>query len=223
MPTLSSPDVKNYLQDHIRDAIETNKFLRSKYADLSSGRSEKIFRFLINAEKMALPLALPFDRRSHAFQEKGIALFQNEFLPMNPVSPILRNPPANERVKIDWMRTWKRLRDFHNSDDWEGFLKECLSQINELQRAPEFSIMVRHILESVYRCGYLLREHRRESELKEVESPVTLVKDLIAFQLWGLPGMAMIDNWCEPLQKEGIPLFQNELPDLLRDLSPSDS
>ncbi len=210
--------VSNYFQDHVREAIGINEKLRPLYKDLSDGKTERIFRFLINAERLTLPLAYLYDRRSYTYQRTGILLFAREFMPMHLPEIKRRDPLTHERVMIDWKDTWKKLKQSLREDDLYSFKKIALEDIRKLQGSPEYSILVRHLLESVYRCAYFLQDHEAEAMKLNLPSPKKLVYELISFQLWGLPGMALLDDWCEPLQSEGIPLFWDELPDLMKDL-----
>lgn len=221
MKTSKNPEPRNYFQEHILEAIETNKSLRSEYKILSNGRSEKIFRFLINAERMTLPLSYLFDRKTHVYQRAGIPLFSQEFMPMNSIEVSRSARPKEKRVRINYKKTWSTLGKALARDDLESFHSECLEKIHQLNGAPDFSIMVRHLLESVYRCSYFLQGHEEGAIKLGMPSPRKIVFDLIRFQLWGLPGMDLLDDWCEPLQKEGISIFRYELPDLMKDLKPS--
>lgn len=218
MKNRNKVSVTNYFQDHVREAIVINEKLRPLYKDLSDGRSERIFRFLINAERLTLPLAYLYDRRSYTYQRSGILLFAREFRPMNFPEIKRRDPPTHERVMIDWKDTWKRLKQSLREDDLDSLMRIALEDIRKLQDSSEYSILVRHLLESVYRCAYFLQEHEEEAMKLNLSSPKKLIYELISFQLWGFPGMALLDDWCEPLQSEGVPLFWNELPDLMKDL-----
>lgn len=214
----NNPEVRNFLQEHIRDGIHTNVLLRRRYRELSDGRSEKIFRFLINAERMALPLAYLHDRRTHFYQRSGLKLFEQEFRPMNKPQVQRIEIPDRKRIQIDWKKSWAVLNGFLRKNEPDSFQQECLKKIRELEESPDFSIMVRHLFESVFRGAFFLEQHEEEAIRLGIASPRKIIFDLIRFQLWGLPGMNLIDNWAEPLQSEGVPIFRFELPDLLQDL-----
>ena len=221
MKTSRSPEVRHYFREHILDGIETNQRLRPRYKEITQGRSERIFRFLLSAEQLTLPLAYLQDRKTFIYQRSGIPLFRDEFLPMNQVEVHRSSASSAERIRIDTQKLWKVLSNCLNKDDWESFRSLCLKEIQNLSGSPEYSHLVRHLLESVYRCAYFLHGHEEEAQKKGLLSPKKVVKGLIEFQLWGFPGMALLDDWCEPLQRDGVPIFKNELPDLLADLNPS--
>lgn len=217
MRTSVSP--RYYFTEHIQDAVAVNGAMRPRYRDLTQGRSEKIFRFLINAERLSLPLARILDQRTLSYQKKGLNLFQNEFLEMRLAEVKRGKRPVQSRVKIDHNKFWKDSKLFLKNDDLSGLKELCEVELNKLLVSPSYSILVRHLIESIYRCAHFLPVHVEKAEELGLKSPQKLLKDLILLQLWGLPGMGLLDDWCEPLQAEGVPLFAQELPDLLADLN----
>jgi hypothetical protein len=56
-----------------------------------------------------------------------------------------------------------------------------------------------------------------------LKSPAHLSFDLIKLQLLAFTGSYQIDKWAAPIQKEGIPILQSEIPKLLQDLDLSDN
>lgn len=217
MRTTVSP--RNFFTEHIRDGIAVNEAMRPRYRDLTHGRSEKIFRFLINAERLSLPLARVLDQRTHGFQKLGLNLFEQEFLEMKIIEVVIGDKPVHDRVSIDPKKFWKEAKARLKESDLAALKTLCEEELLRLLESPSYSVLIRHLIESIYRCAHFFPLHVKRAQDLGLSSPEKVLRDLISLQLWGLPGMSLLDDWCEPLQSEGVPLFKHELPDLLSDLS----
>src|SRR5688500_1630378 len=69
-------------QEHIKESISINKARKKVYAELTNGRSERIFNKLIGYEYITLAPATFFDLKALPYQKQGMDLFCHEFMSM---------------------------------------------------------------------------------------------------------------------------------------------
>lgn len=224
MSELFSPFIcsyeKNCFSEHIRESIRINQKLRPLYAGISNGRSEKVFRFLINSEYVSLIPAACYDLQAAKFQRGGSSLLRHEFMAMKLPSAIEKGDrPSLSRKAFSWKPLKQDLsHSIQNNEDFR-LRSLCLEAIKELQEQAEFYPMTRHLIESIYRFAYFLPLREEEASALKLPSPRKLIRRIMKLHLMGFLGSYQIDEWCSPLQEEGIPLLMGELPDLLQDLS----
>lgn len=211
----------NCFRAHILESLEINKERKSVYSQLTNSRSDKIFHFLIGSEYVSLGPAAYYDLRARKFQNRGMSLFGHEFMSMNRVSefdPENRVIPPAARKAFNWKQHKEILGLAIQKRDDDQLKIEAANALKELFQQPHYHCMTRHIIESIYRFAYFLPLREEEAKLLGILSPAGLIWDVIRLHLLGMQGSYQIDEWCGPIQHEGIPILCSELPDLLKDL-----
>jgi hypothetical protein len=220
---------KSYESDcfslHVRESIEINSTRKPIYSQLTQGRSDKIFNFLIGAERLSLIPAAYYDWKAKKFQKKGVPLFCYEFMSMNSsqdFNPKTMIIPKETFEPFDWKTYEGKLKDSLNKKDAVEIKKISLEAIKALSAYPNYYCMLRHMLESIYRFAYFLPIQEHASRDVGLGSPAKLTFGLIKLHLLSLVSAYQTDLWSAPIQKEGIPILCSELPKLLDDLNLED-
>lgn len=196
------------LTKHLKEAVELNQQRQSIYSDLSQGRSEKVSKILIFAEKFIL-FTLPLsglENKAKELAEKGSAFLCEEFQNTpNPKLAEMQNekPPLKDFSPIDLASAKENLLTFIEAEDLAGLHREALLQINALNSEMHFNCMTRHMLESMARIAKL--------GAKDPQRSAASLR-LIKWQMWYLWGSMKLDDMAAPLQAQGLPILCHDLP-----------
>ena len=212
---------KNCFAHHIKESITINQARKPVYAELTNGRSNKIFNFLISSEKFSLIPATFYDLKARAYQKKGVPVYCYEFMSMNAApefDPDRRIIPEETFTAFDWKHYKKLIDEASKRQSVKDVKKFSLEAIRALDSQPNYYCMLRHIFESIYRFAYFAPMHEDAALRAGLKSPMNLSFDVIKLQSLAIAGSYQIDKWAAPIQKEGIPLLCAELPKLLDDL-----
>jgi hypothetical protein len=212
---------KNCFGDHIRESIVINTARRPIYAELTDGKSDRVFNFLIATERLSLIPAAYYDFRAKAYQKKGVPLFCYEFMSMNATpdfDPENRQIPTERFSAFDWRFHKDRLNHAIAAKDAELVKEVSLQAIRALDGWPHYYCMLRHMIESVYRFAYFLPKQVEAASAAGLKSPANLSFEVMALQMLAIGSAYKIDVWSAPIQAKGIPLLCSELPNLLSDL-----
>lgn len=212
----------HYFRHHITESITINKERKAYYSKLSEGRSDRIMNFLIASEYASLAPAAWYDLRAARFQKKGMDLLAREFMSMNQVGEfssdqtMMVNPPSG---RFDWKVFRDKIQFGLSKEDPALIRRGALAGLMELHEERAYFQFIRHMLESIYRFAYFIPVREEEARKLKCDSPKPLMMDIMKLHLLGFVGSYQLDEWCIPLQQEGIPIFRYELPDLLVDLT----
>lgn len=213
---------KNCFGDHIRESIVINSHRKPIYEELTQGRSNKIFNFLIASERLSLIPAAYYDLKAREYQERGVPLYCYEFMSMNATpdfDPERRVIPTEKFEAFDWKSYKKRLDLAIDRNDVNEIKRVSLEAVRALDAYPNYYCMLRHMFESVYRFAYFLPLQEEASLKAGLKSSAKLSMSMIKLQMLALVSSYRIDQWSAPIQKEGIPILCSELPKLLDDLN----
>ncbi len=205
-------------EEHLRDSIAVNRSNRAAYAELSGGKSNTVLNLLIGLERLSLASAWYFDWRAKEYNQKGIRLFCDEFLPMKK-KPVVRSAPGPKLRPFDWESYEKELSDAVGRKDVEGIKAQSLAAVRSLEAHPGTYCMLRHLFESIYRFAYFLPVHAEKARATGLEDPTSLSLFAIRLQVLSLITVHKIDRMSAPVQELGVPLLCNDLPPLLDDLT----
>lgn len=212
---------KNCFSEHILESIHINKERKKYYAKLTDDKSDRIFNLLIGYEYLTLVPAKYFDILARPFHKKKMDLFCHEFMSMNEApdfDPNYRIYPTHDFYEFPWKYYKKEISKAIKADDIEKVRKLSLWAIIELSDMPQYYCMTRHLMESVYRFAHFIPIREKEAKELGIKSPRKIMKNVISAHLLGFRDTYKIDQWSQPIQKEGIPLLCSELPNLLFDL-----
>lgn len=216
---LSAPAHAGFFTAHVKESIVINRARKPIYREITAGKSDRVFSKLINLERMMIPFALVYDQRARSFQKSGVPVLKDEFVSMNfEFDPTVRKYPEAEARDIPWEKFRSDLQELIRKKDQPGLLRETHGIVEEMKMQPDYWCLTRHLVESFHRFAYFLPERVKAAKELGVKSPEKLLWDIVEFHLIGFPRFMKIDRLAIPIQREGIPILCQELPDLLRDL-----
>jgi hypothetical protein len=201
--------------DHLKEAIAINSERMSLYAQMSADRSLRISRALIWLEKAALPIAWWIDRRAAKFQQRGIPVVANDFVPMHPLPPFDQAPLyrrlASKALVRQICRDLKKYKREVNAHVRKGRFVEAanisydaLQKLRQIEKEHQCHLaMTRHLIESI---GFAALHAPQYAEA------ASLSRTLIWVQMWGLGSGLWLDTWAQPLHQMGVGILVNDLP-----------
>lgn len=215
---LGVKDKNNYFQVHILEAIALNRARLLPYAKLSENKSKRISRMLIRNEKLTLWLAMYFDYKAKRFHKQGLPIMKDLFVSMDlvPAFQARVNGEKDQQGEFIQLNT-KRIRwEIRNAYEEGGFLfvYEKCRQINETLKYPSYNCMLRHMMESMERISYFASLYINKAKEKQLASPECLFQQLLFTHLIALDKAVKIDEMAYPLQRQGILILCNDLPEL---------
>lgn len=200
---------------HLRDAIALNRERAPRYAALSHGASMSISRSLIAAEWLLLPVARWFDRRAAPYERAGIPLMQDCFVPMSDVPPFMASrpwpPAASPPAPATPSRSRRRIRSAFRNGSFAAAADAVEDELRVLAAAPGHA-MLRHLLESARRIATVAPAHVSAAEVQGLPSPAPLLGRLLLLHLLGLETAMRLDRRAHVLQRQGIPILEQDLP-----------
>lgn len=225
MATSLSGYTKSYdsfcFQEHIRESIAINKERKQVYAELTGGRSNKIFNLLISYEYLTLAPATVFDLQALSYQKNGMDLFCHEFMSMirtpafNPERKVI---PQEQFKPFDWKFYKNRMNEAIKHRDLVEVRKTSIEALLELKSQPSYYCFSRHLFESIYRFAHFVPLRELQASEMDLKDPTHLMFKVMKLHLLGLKDSHRIDLWAQPIQMSGTPILCSEIPDLLFDL-----
>ena len=209
---------QNCFEKHLRDSIIVNQKVKKSYGIQSQGESDKVYRLLIASEKMSLLAAKYFDLKAKKYQNYGMDLLCQEFMEMKPQNKPSSSEKIEDYLKMNWRKHYQKIQESIKSKNPETIKKVALSVLSELNQQPNYHCFSRHMVESIYRFAYFINIREKESAQLGIKSPKKMLLKIISIQNSALWYANLIDEMSAPIQKKGIPLLCNELPDLLEDI-----
>jgi hypothetical protein len=198
--------------EHLREAIAVNRQRREGWSDLSAGRTRSISRWLIGSEVALLPVAAWCDRRAAREGAAGTAALARCFVPMHGLGPVALAAAADAPSALLAARGATRqslvraLARARGRDEPLAAREVLASALDQLAAARGTLAMRRHVLESARRVA---------SVLLDTDVPKAIRQLLWQFALQhaqALRAADMLDDLALPLQREGIPILENDLP-----------
>lgn len=203
---------------HIQEAISANWNRTAGYARQTQGRSRYLSHTLMAVEAGTLPIAWYLDRQAAPFQRAGIPIMQLDFVSMSLTPPFSETglaplPPSIEYRPIPWRRWKRRILELSRARQFLALHAEIQIWVKDLEETPRFHAMVRHVLESTARIAFLAPQYERMAlRAGLTSSPVPLSQNLLWLHASSLWISNQLDNWAEPMQREGVAILQNDVP-----------
>ena len=206
--------------DHIKQSIKINQRSSKIYAQLTNGASHGIFKKLIAGEKASLKIASTIDKKATSYHEKDIDLFCQEFVDMHPSEiGLIKNHSINEEpLKLGSFSFFSQINKAIKTRDEMKIRQRTLEALKELNQSPKYHCFARHIIESIYRFAFYMPIRKKQSLEKGMKDPTNLMIKVIKLQLLALPFAHHIDKQSAPIQKDGVPILCQELPNLINDI-----
>lgn len=205
------------MERHLKDAIALNSDRRARYAELTDGRSDGLFRRLILSERALLPLARVIDAQAAPFVARGIPVVEADFVPMERVAPFgTPVPPAAPMGEAEQAAARAVLRAVYrdSGEGLEATVRSCALGLEELrlvEREAGLSFaMSRHLLESLGYAALHGLEHNRASD----GETAGLVAAMVGLQRLGLVTLdpVGIDQQANAFHQQGLGVITNEMP-----------
>ncbi len=208
---------------HLLEAIHLNKARKKLYRQHFGAKAANVFAEVMLYEHLMLPFALILDWQAKPFLCSGVSILKDDLVSigMTPNFSSVRSmpqsferPDSREAVK----NLKKRLRETIEADRSSNdvhFTKtvELLTlKINELQLGPHVNCLQRHFLESTALALTHADTYQLKAQELGLKSTLPLSIKFAKVHLQALSIMARLDRNAYPLQKEGIPIFCQDVP-----------
>ncbi|QDK46177.1 hypothetical protein DOM22_13890 [Bdellovibrio sp. ZAP7] len=219
-PVLSwagAKDIRPCMTEHIREAMALNKERKPLYMKLSQGKSKPVSDKLIWLERK-LMVAVPFaDAWAAPYQAVGIPIICQDLIEMS------KTPKFQSRNSegIDSLHNYRKpnitaikshLLELFKAKAYMSLAEYADSQIKDLEQAPRYNCMVRHILESIRRMAALTPVHERKALAKNMLSTEMLSRTVLRTHIILLKDFAEIDELAAPLQANALPILCQDVP-----------
>ena len=214
----------------MKDAISLNEVRRSQYAALAfddrpdhdlSEQSKAVSDMLIHGEKISvLASYLPtgfwkginFDGAAKKYQEAGIPIVCEDFVPMEEVSDIQLYHRPFPVLEDRYLGRSEYDFDDEAIADFESVANVLEQEIERLSIEPRFNCLSRHVLESALRIANHAPIYSEIAGMKELPSPEKLLWKMIRSHFWEMNEIMEIDRRAADLQARGIPIVCNDVP-----------
>ena len=175
---------------------------------------------LIRTEYICLPFALGFDRRGKRFNEAGIPIIQDDFVPMDEIGdphdpPLYANRAEQgefEAVSAELNEYIRCLRDSAKTLGFEQAARDTarmLTAVAEREtRCEAHFAMLRHLLESI---GLAAVNAIRFAELSAGKTRL-LSRDLLMFETKGVRTAVALDQRAQEVHALGVGIIVNDIP-----------
>lgn len=209
-----------HFTQHLLDAIEINRERTAYYAGVTKNRSRKLSHLLVFSERLCLPLARYFDKKARPFNELGIGVVQDDFVPMEGILAPNTPPLYTGLVSTGEWKDCKRLlsayqRDARVANKAADFARICELTVKSLHAFEEREknlgahfTMVKHVLESV---GLAALNARHWASLSD-GATCQLSQRLIYVQVRPIVLLLIYDKFAQPLHGEGCGILVNDIP-----------
>ncbi|MGZ3771862.1 MAG: hypothetical protein ACXVCP_04220 [Bdellovibrio sp.] len=210
-------NIRSCLTNHVHEAITLNKLRKPLYEQVSQKKSESISNKMISMEYrllLASPLA---DIWAAPYQAAGIPILCQELVPMSG-TPVFKplNPNGKDSFEnfhqpdIDYIR--EQMLSLYKARAWNSMANFADRKIVDLEQAPRYNCMVKHILESIRRVAALTPIHAQKAVARNMISTEYLSKILLKSHIDLLNEAAELDKLAAPLQADGLPIICQDVP-----------
>lgn len=208
-----------HFEQHIVDAITINSERKAYYQQKTQGKSTWLSLLLIWSERMTIALARYFDKAALPFNQRGIAVVEADFVPMDDIKvketePIYRKiaSPEQRQEVLLWLKQLQKQA------------KPALKQGNYKAVADLTAQLLQklHDYEQQTQCHYAMTIHLLESlgfaalhAVQYIQQDVqveTLCRRLVAIQVLLLTGGIFYDRLAQPCHAQGAGILLNDVP-----------
>ena len=209
---------QNCFQAHLLEAIHTNTERKQLYANLTDGKSKKITRELLLAERLGLVMAYYFDMRSRPFQVKGMTIMCDELISSRSVPEFQsyaapRGFVPETFIPVNGRALKKILKKALKEKGLEEVGRITQEKLNELAKRPSFNCLMRNDLTTIVNTSRLTKLHMQEAKALGLKSSQSLSLALLNRVIAILPFVDDIDRRVFPMQKAGIPMICQDFPE----------
>lgn len=216
-PSFASSSHMGCFKEHLVDAIKINRIKKQKYAKLSQNQSLKISKKLIRNEFLLLPVAKIIDSLAKKYQRQGINVVCDDFVSMDVISEevSLKRPLDYTYFKIPHKKWKSSLNRLYRKGELSVLKERLHSYIKKLNEKPEINCMYKHILESAYLITSNAIKFDALAKEKQTRSPMCLSRFMLKAHLMSLGFAKRLDTRAYPLQKKGIGIICDDVPQIV--------
>lgn len=209
---------------HLHEAIEINRARQDYYSNITSGVSKSVTRRLLFFEKISLPVARIIDNRAKEFNNKGIAIVEDDFVPMNDIPPVETLPNYKSiagksqvielKESLDYLKkgiktVLKGNLEVNNLKVICELTESTLHVIDTLEsEAQAHFAMSRHVVESIGYSALHGIQYARMSDNKTL----ALSKFMILTQALSLKFSTDLDVKAQRCHALGAGILVNDVP-----------
>ncbi len=205
------------LTQHLNDALRSNAERLPRYAEISNGRSVGISKTLLRYERLAMPFAHLLQLFARPYWRRGLPILKVEFVSMTltpPFAAVSTNapgplPPFTPLPVVRW--GFRLLGTYWRRGAMAAHEETCRF-LASLPPSPRIHCMVRHILESLARVLSLDPQFRQLARDTAAPSTAWASWCLVLMHLTSLAMSHRLDRKAYPLQVEGIPILERDVP-----------
>lgn len=219
---LLSMNVQNFcfaecFDQHLAKAIRINTMRLPKYLFISYGDTLLISQKLILGETLLLPKAKQLMLKAKYFQDKGIPVLCDEFLPMSQVAPWSSqiSPLSTPLNKVDLNEFKLKSQVLIQQYNWIDLQLLIRKTLSEKFHQIQYYCMTKHFIESMSLITEKALLHAQMAEQKQLpSSPNGLSQELLQIHIDGLFLAESLDIDASEVQQNGIPIICQDVPKL---------
>ncbi len=205
------------MKNHMLEAAALNESRKPGYSSRTQGKSEPISDKLIAGEKLAVPLAQDVDARALPYQERGIAIVCDDFIPMANTPPYRDTfpfvpQPLSAFHKTDAAAMVSALSAAYDKEGFAGVKEAAIHARESIESVPTYHCLVRHMLESTIRVATLAPLHDAKARDRGLSSTIPLSLHMLQLHLASMPDSADLDAEAAPLHAVGVPIICQDVP-----------
>lgn len=208
-----------YFEQHLLEAIVINTQRRAYYMAHTQKKARWLCALLVWSERFTLPLARYFDKAARAFNARGIAVVEADFVPMADVKPVETAPiyqgiaTASQRnTVLLWLKNLqKQVKPAVQQGDYQAVAKataHVLQQVHDYEQQTQCHYaMTVHLLESLgFAALHAVQYIQQDSQV------MPLCKRLVTIQVLLLTGGVFYDRLAQPCHAQGAGILINDVP-----------
>jgi len=215
-------DQRHPITQHVQSAIKLNQERKQLYQKYFGNQAKRVFKRLILIEKLMLPPSWYFDSRAKDYLCGGVPIFSDDLVDvgLTPEFSHERILPqvdeeiySKEQIKNRIKQLKSKVKKIKSKNlPLEDLIAEVKQLIIDSKKDIHHNCLVRHFLESIHLGLYNLPQHRLKAKSLGMRDPLDLGLDFALVQINALKFMNDLDRMADPLQKEGIPIFCQDIP-----------
>jgi hypothetical protein len=208
--------VDNGMEQHLIDAIDLYSERMVSYAEVTNGKSDKLFNRLLLLERLSLGMSRVFDMRAYPFAQRGIPIVTADFVSMDDNlgfgAPLLPARPL-DASHLDLIEEKAAELSSFNCDFDQVARKsaDILYWIDAFEAEHTvYLALFRHMVESIGMSAL----HAIDYSVQSGGETEKLSCDLVKFQIATIktPQLIWLEREANTLHQVGVGILVNDLP-----------
>ncbi len=205
--------------EHLDNAISNNRQRRLQYAKLTNGKSRKVSNQLIFAEKIAKLYGKTLRNKLAPYRKAGIPILCLDFIEMSKAPKLMSYDSQHELSyaeveKVNIKEIKKDLKSRLENEEFTSIVDYVEQELTKVEKYSRYNCMVKHVLESVARSSFLVPHYVNHAKIKNLKSPLKLLKSYLKYNINALSFSHLIDKRAVSLQEKGISILCGDVPEI---------